>query len=466
MSFPKTILLCVAVATTMAGTATDLELTMVHNHPFVVAPATIKLVISGGNITPGTVNGYVLHYTDGADTYSDTSSTSVDYLYPFGGELSHPFTVGPGETKYFTIWVEAVGDPNPANDTIHYALHGLTFLPDKVVLVEEGQGTWCNWCPRGYVVLDSMDERYGDTIATVGIHWSASSIEPMAFDEYAWWMVSTGRFSGIPGATIDRTHNKVPTNYYDDRIDEQKVLPPPASVSVSSSVNWTTSEIEIDIEVEMAAELTGDYRVNAIVVEHGVTGPSPDYDQRNSYAGGANGPMGIYSSLPDPVPAGQMVYDRVARALGGGPEGDSASLPPFLGVNSSHTYQYIVSLESVGNSHNVEVIAILLDGTTGEVLNAGKGSLNTGIDLTIGPQIRLFPNPARDLAFVDVYLVRPATVSMTVFDMAGKVVDDRTYGTLNGQQLLPIRTEAYPSGLYVASLRVGDVVQALRLAVE
>ena len=39
------------------------------------------------------------------------------------------------------------------------------------------------------------------------------------------------------------------------------------------------------------------------------------YNQVNAYAGNALGPMGGFESLPNPVPAAQMVYDHVARVL-------------------------------------------------------------------------------------------------------------------------------------------------------
>ena len=65
----------------------------------------------------------------------------------------------------------------------------------------------------------------------------------------------------------------------------------------------------------------------AVVVEDGVRGTGSGYNQVNAYSGGANGPMGNYHNLPNPVPAAQMVYDHVARAILGNWVGTEASLP-------------------------------------------------------------------------------------------------------------------------------------------
>lgn len=462
---PSLIALAICVAFIFPhALANDLRLDFVDNHPYIPAPGSVNLVISGANITPGTVTEYICFYSDGITTYSDTVTASIPYNPPFGSpfghQLSKPINLLPGDVKEVIIWVKTPVDSNATNDTMRFTLYGLSFVPKRMVLVEDGEGTWCEWCPRGYVIMDSLSELFGDSVAMVSIHTG----DPMEFEPYGPWLWS--KISGIPGATIDRIIDEVQTTQYKDRIDERLALAPPAAVGVTSNVDWVAGEIVIDIEVQMAAELTGDYRLNAIVVEDHVTGTGAGYDQRNIYTNGNYGPMGIYSSLPDPVPASQMVYDHVARALGGGIDGDAGSLPNHLPINSNHTYQYRVSLDSVDDPNNIEVFALFLDHTTGEVVNASKQNLITGINPIARPSFTLFPNPTSDVTYLSLPLGHLSEVTIRIFDLSGRFIDQRSYGKLDGQQFLPIKTNDYECGIYLVSVEVDRRVQTSTLAVS
>ena len=75
-----------------------------------------------------------------------------------------------------------------------------------------------------------------------------------------------------------------------------------------------------------------------ILTEDGVTGTSSDYAQANAYANNANGPMGGYENLPNPVPASQMVYDHVGRAIPTGYDGVAGSIPANVVSNEVNVY--------------------------------------------------------------------------------------------------------------------------------
>ena len=121
--------------------------------------------------------------------------------------------------------------------------------------------------------------------------------------------------------------------------------------------------------------LSGNYALAGIVVESGITGPPPSYDQSNSYSGGDEGPMGGYEDLPNPVPATRMVYNHVGRHLLGGYNGDAASLPMTLedGQTYSHTYSY--TLPEGFNEEYVYVVGLMINQSTGEILNAGGSTI-------------------------------------------------------------------------------------------
>ncbi|MEZ4931379.1 MAG: hypothetical protein R2788_04510 [Saprospiraceae bacterium] len=49
------------------------------------------------------------------------------------------------------------------------------------------------------------------------------------------------------------------------------------------------------------------YKLNAVLIEDGLTGTGSDWDQINAYSGGGNGPMDFYTVQPGAVPAEIMV---------------------------------------------------------------------------------------------------------------------------------------------------------------
>ena len=42
----------------------------------------------------------------------------------------------------------------------------------RVHLMEEGTGTWCQWCPAGIVMMDNLAKNYPEDYALVGVHYN------------------------------------------------------------------------------------------------------------------------------------------------------------------------------------------------------------------------------------------------------------------------------------------------------
>ena len=235
----------------------------------------------------------------------------------------------------------------------------------KVVLVEEGTGTWCQYCPRGDVYSKALHEAYPDNALFVAVH----NGDDMANQEYTDAM----GLSGYPSGNIDRVSESSlePTMVNSDMAPFLSSTPP-VGVAVTTSFNDATRELDISVSGDFTQDLSGDYRFAAIVVEDGVTGPSPSYDQSNAYSGGTYGPMGGYENLPSPVPASLMVYDHVGRYLAGGYDGQTGSLPASITNGETHSYDFSYTVPSDYNEAYIYVIGLVINGQTGEVVNAGK----------------------------------------------------------------------------------------------
>lgn len=235
----------------------------------------------------------------------------------------------------------------------------------RVVLIEEGTGTWCQYCPRGDVYAQELQKQYPGQFAFVSIHFG----DPMEYVEYSDKMP----FSGLPSAWINRnTISEIkPFQTLKDDMESQLAVQPPASVTVKTTWNEDTRELKMDVSAAFTQPLSGDYRLAAIVTESGVTGSTPGYAQVNAYSGGALGDMGGYEDLPNPIPANIVSFNHVARYLAGGINGDAGSLPTDIASGETHTYSYTYTLPEDYDDDYIRVIGVLVNAATGEVLNAG-----------------------------------------------------------------------------------------------
>ena len=245
--------------------------------------------------------------------------------------------------------------------------------PKKIILVEEGTGTWCQWCPRGDIYGQVLAQNYPDNALFVAVH----NGDPMENQEYN----EEAAFSALPNGHIDRVvDSDMEPALMNTDLASRLLLSPPASVEVATNFNEANRLLTMEISANFVESLNGDYRLAGIVVEDGITGPPPIFDQSNSYSGGGAGPMGGYEDLPSPVPASIMVYNHVGRHLAGGYNGEEGSLPLSINSGESHTHTYTYTLPQEYNEEYVYVIGILVNAVTGEVLNAGRSLYLPGFD--------------------------------------------------------------------------------------
>ncbi len=233
--------------------------------------------------------------------------------------------------------------------------------PQKKVLIEEGTGTWCQWCPRGTVYGKQITQNYTDDAVFIAIH-SGDDMENTGY-------FSGSGLSGLPSGNVDRTtvSSMQPSGITSDLAPYTSNIPP-ADIDVTTTYDPVTRDLTMTVSADFYSAVNGDWRLAAIVVEDGITGPAPAYNQSNAYSGGGNGPMGGYENLPSSVSASIMVYNHVGRYLAGGYNGDNGSLPTAVLAGQNHSYTYNWVLPQNYNEDYISVVGLLINTSMGKFL--------------------------------------------------------------------------------------------------
>ncbi|MBI4646839.1 MAG: Omp28-related outer membrane protein [Bacteroidia bacterium] len=334
--------------------------------------------------------------------------------------------------------VNGGADGNTDNNVLDKNIKVVPVAPIKRVFGEEATGTWCGWCVRGHVYMDSMQIKYPDLWIGVAVH----NGDPMVVTEYD--DAIGGFIGGYPSGLVDRDGEEYDPTGFENAYLENLNNVPPVALEVNN-VTWNpgTRLVSFDVEGTFVDNLTGvDLRFNAIITEDGVTGTTTEYDQANYYAGGTNGPMAGYENLTDPVPAADMVYNWVARALLGGWDGTENSIPSTINEYDAISYNYSYTLPTDWDENNINLIGIIIDQTTGEVWNAAKSDIITAIpdNENVYHNITFFPNPAKNRLFIRMN----EKADIFIYSMFGQEITRIN----NVSSPVSIDLSSYPAGSY------------------
>ncbi|MBD5357799.1 MAG: Omp28-related outer membrane protein [Bacteroides sp.] len=234
------------------------------------------------------------------------------------------------------------------------------------VVVEEATGTWCGWCVRGYVGMEYMKENYSDKgFIGIALHSGDAMevLDPGAYSDY-YYQVASG---GFPNSFMNRNWNysiDPDPNNLEEEFLYMVELPAYAQINAELTANDADGKnVTLKTKTSFAAdEETANYGIAYTVVEDNV-GP---YVQTNYYAGGAYGEFYGYEKMGSSVP---LTYNDVARNCSHPVPFDN-SVPTTITGNTEYEYSMDIELTGVKDLNNYRVVAMVIDNTTGEILNA------------------------------------------------------------------------------------------------
>lgn len=134
--------------------------------------------------------------------------TVPDAAIPGGTRGTINFTAnasGLSEGTYNTTVALTTNDANNANIDVNVYLYvgdpGIT--QESALLLEEGSGDWCGWCPNGHDKIKEGKAVYGDRLIVLSYH-GGSQTEPLMISEGVNILNRLG-LGGFPNAALNRT---------------------------------------------------------------------------------------------------------------------------------------------------------------------------------------------------------------------------------------------------------------------
>lgn len=425
-----------------------------------VVPITVKVENHGA--LP--ITSIVFEYTVNGYTYTDTV-TGINIAPLATIDITHELNYTVAEAGEVAVDIRLLTpngteDEAPEDNEGTQYVYGLEEQLPKKVFVEEATGTWCQWCPRGAVFMDLIVEQFGDLVMPVAVH----NFDPMTVPEYD--TPFSASVSGYPSGHVDRKIIDTDPSEFPTAIASIQNRRVP--VAVETTTVWEESTRTVYVTGTAYSSISTEHnalRFGAVVTEDNVTGTDPGYDQVNIYAGGAQGPMGGYEKLPNPVPASQMVYDFVARALIGGFNGIEASIPDAVAANEEFSFEFSYQVPAEYDEEEMRVIVYVMDDETGEMLNgdmAGVTDQATSVPLMpLGSSV-LYPNPATDMMNLAVNYQTTEPVTMAIYDVTGRMIRDLGKLDLSATSTLErIDVSDMQTGNYILELRYKNSVTAL-----
>lgn len=337
------------------------------------ADATLSLTNDGiDNITS---IGYTVTDEQGTSEEQEVTVTPFSGLHSTGTAIIPLIADAQSGRTPRTVTITKVnGEPNTTKGAAAVSQGYMVTLSQtakKRTVVEEFTGTWCQWCPRGIVGLDLLNEKMKDEVITIAVH----NKDPMEV-EYG---VSA---SSYPYAMVNRN---TPADPYwgtngnpfgiGDLVAEQNRTLAEASVSLAAPVLDKSGRITFSTDVTFYySSDKSNYALGYVLLSDGLTGTSPDWWQANGYSG-----LEAYKedpNLKEWVDAAQYVnltYNHVAVASKSMEHGATGSIkaPIEDGVTKTVSNNFSIAGNSLlQDFEHLSVVAVLFNTQTGAIVNA------------------------------------------------------------------------------------------------
>lgn len=393
------------------------------------------------------INNVKINWNDGTTDHISTIALASPLATGQEETITHDIAVNfptavEKDLNVSIMEVNGSSDATPTDNLLATKFNTVTQNSPKKVLVEEGTGTWCGFCPRGIVGMLNASTGFPNDFIGITVH----NDDPMKLTEYN----NGANFLAFPSMNVDRSLlNKEVESDFSPIINERKTLIVPAALSATSTLSGRTFTLNASA-IFRSNFTNANFRFAVVMVEDDVKGTTSDYDQHNYYTGGQRGPMGGFETKPSVIPAAQMTYDHVGRMLLGGYTGQASSIPAAITDGQTVSYTFTADIPVEYTITNMKAVVLLLDATSGEIVNAAgpfaiNGTLGISTINATANDLNIYPNPAKDYIKVQA----KGKVDIKIFDTSGRVIIEKSGVEPNTE----ISTQSLIKGAYMVSIK-------------
>ena len=260
-----------------------------------------------------------------------------------------------GTIKTIKVWLSNINGTTNTSDTLTFTIFvNKGISGTKRVLLEEGSGGWCGYCPDGHLKMSDIVAANNKVVAVVHhnidgmANTQSNTINSAYATGYPYGVVDRTLFSGQTTVSLNR-------NLWDAKVTEALAINSPANISIiNKTYNTSTRVIDYDVKVDFVDfALPGNIKLNTLIVEDNVRGPmisstNTTWNQRNYYssAGSASGgSTHPFYNYPEYLYG--YLHNNVVRNIPTGAWGNAYSIPTNPVAGSSYTQHFSYTLPTL-----------------------------------------------------------------------------------------------------------------------
>ena len=246
-------------------------------------------------------------------------------------------------------------------------------------LIEEYTGTWCGYCVQGLAGMELLRETFGDDFIGVAYH-NGDAMSFMKSSDYP------SRIDGFPTSFIERVNEVDPLygsgNFTGDIVKDMQncaAIETPAGIDVTAM--WNSADktaIELDVTTYFTIDdNSGNYAIEVMLIADDLYGSGSGWNQSNYYSGWTaykkDPYLGTWVTQASTVTG--IHFNDVLIGTSGVV---SNSLPGSLAAYDDYNFKYTFTLSElpkpalVQNKDNLHVIAVVVNTSTGQAINANR----------------------------------------------------------------------------------------------
>lgn len=394
--------------------------------------------------------------------------------YSFTGQAN--LSVGMNKIKVWVSKVNGVPEVNFNNDTAYATVYVSSQSAVRSVLIEEWSSSTCVPCANLNVTFDPLlnnnTPNTGGLVNVVKyqVNWPSPGNDPSynahCLSRRAHYDVNAAPTTIIDGKTEMQNHSQA-------EIDAAKLEPAFADITATLSAGRTTTSATAPTTIAATATImpyltitaNSPLRVFQALVQKyynlpGATTTQKDYYHvmREMSPNGWGTPITVNSGT-----AIVVNFNRTVTPVSNNP------LPAQMSFNfwttTDQVYEYVVFVQDTISN---DIIQSGSWTSTVSVPATPTPTSTVGMkEITANGSIGIYPNPAKEFAVLSINLEKSATVDVTIFDIAGKVVySNKGAGLAEGEHKMKINTEEFASGTYQVMINTGNTVLKEKLIVS